>query len=159
MISLASYLTGTWYVVGDRITWVISGRWWWVVGYELVRSEGEDRFVSEVLVDRRKRCGKNRVRSAVVPRSVIAVIDSAIDVYRFFTIMSVRHANLMSRSSNVIIAQSLIVDISNFGTITEAIEMSFASRTLVDSGKHLVAVENNRIWLLHFVLRLLLPTE
>ena len=90
---------------------------------------------------------------------MIAVIDSAIDVYRFFTIMSVRHANLMSRSSNVIIAQSLIVDISNFGTITEAIEMSFASRTLVDSGKHLVAVENNRIWLLHFVLRLLLPTE
>ena len=87
------------------------------------------------------------------------MIDSAIDVYRFFTIMSVRHANLMSRSSNVIIAQSLIVDISNFGTITEAIEMSFASRTLVDSGKHLVAVENNRIWLLHFVLRLLLPTE
>jgi len=40
-----------------------------------------------------------------------------------------------------------------------AIEMPFASTTLVGPGKHLVAVDHNIIWLLHCALRLLLPTE
>jgi len=47
---------------------VISGCWWWVLSYEFVRTESEDRFVSQVLVNRRKRCRENRVRCTPAQR-------------------------------------------------------------------------------------------
>jgi len=48
---------------------ILIGCWWWVVSYKFVRSEGENRFVSQVFTNCRKLCRQNCLRSTFTQRS------------------------------------------------------------------------------------------